>query len=139
MKATEFCDFFEFSIARISKEEYKDIKEDDNHWYNFHWADENEDNIYEVSDMQGVFEPRYINKVADLTECFDSMLNDYIDEDVEENGFTYDENNTEKTYYEQMIDWLPTSETYKNSTGFIELVACLVNPWMIEDDAEEVN
>ena len=139
MKATEFCDFFEFSIARISKEEYKDIKKNDNHWYNFHWADENEDNIYEVSDMQGVFEPRYINKVADLTECFDSMLNDYIDEDVEENGFTNDENNTEKSYYEQMLDWLPTSEIYKNSTGLIELVACLVNPWMIEDDTKEVN
>ena len=137
MKATEFCNFFEFEIQPISKDAYKKINEGVKGYHSFCWADENADKIYEVNDLQGTFQSRYISKVSDLTECFDSMLDDYIDSNAEEDGFSIDENNTEKCYYEQMLDWMQSREDYKD-TGVCEVVACLVHPDMLEDDTEEV-
>lgn len=132
MKATDFCNFFEFSIERIAKEEYEKVKDSD-----FAWADENADKIYAVRDDQGVFQTRYINDISDLSECFDSLLNDYIDEDVEEDGFKNIEYDTEKSYYEQMLDWMNNDERYKG-TFVQDIVYCLTNPSAIEDDVEMI-
>ena len=115
MKASTFCEFFEFDIKRISNIEMGN---------------------YEVYDLQGVFHSRYVDDVSELIDCFDSMLNDYIDDDVEVHGFSNDENNTEKSYYEQMLDWMQANDNYKDTT-ICEVVACLVNPELIIDDTEE--
>ena len=128
MKATEFADYFDFSIYPIDKD-YVDF--DDNY---FNYASSEDDKFYMVSDNQGVFYPRFISKIEDLADCFDSMLDDYINEDVEESGFEYFESN-EGEEYEQMLDYMLHSDEYKN-TWACDIVSCLVNPSLIEDDVE---
>ena len=124
MKATEFCDFFEFSIKRIS---YEELPEDE-------WFDER-DTIYEVKDDHSCFRSRYVSRVDTLSECFDSMLEDYIETFIEEDGFEYNERDN-KTYYEQALEWCEEQEYYKKS-DIKEVIKCLINPSLIENDVEE--
>lgn len=126
MKATEFCKFFDFTL----------VKEDG--WKEWDYSTAYEGNYhYVATDDQGTFHTRYFDALEELVDGFDSCHYDYIDSSAEEDGFEYDENNTEKAYYEQMLDWMQSREDYKD-TGVCEIVACLVNPWMLEDDTEEI-
>ena len=129
MKATEFTKYFEFSISSINK---NDIDFDYDY---FNYADENDNDFYIVTDDQCVFRPRIISNVETLTECFDSMLHDYIDEDIEQSGFIYhaDENDG---YYEQMLDYMRNNDEY-NNTWVYDVVSCIVNPALIENDVKE--
>ena len=128
MKATDFTEFFEFSISRI---EEKEVPFDDDC---FVYALQNSDKYYAVSDNQCTFRTRYIDNVSDLVECFDSMLDDYINMNIEEDGFSCCEND-DRTYYEQALEWLENNDDYKNTWTF-DVVNCLVNPELIEDNVE---
>jgi len=128
MKATEFADFFEFWIEPTDRKTVEKANDE----CVFNYADLNADKFYRVVDGQGCFRTRYISDIKDLAECFDSLLNDYIDEDVESAGFEYSESNP-KTYYEQMLDYMLKDKEY---AGVCEIVRCLVNPSLIEDDVE---
>jgi hypothetical protein len=119
MKATEFCKFFEFTL--VKKHGY----DEDARVYN-----------YMAVDDQGVFSNRYVYKVSDLADKFDSMIQDYIETDIEIAGFDYD-SSKEETYYEQALDWCKANRDYKD-TDTCEVIACLVNPELLEDDLEVV-
>ena len=80
MKASEFAAFFEFSIDYVENMEVP-ASEMDGYW------DSPEDSPftgYLVTDDQGVLHTRYIKRIGELTECFDSLLDDYIFDDYEE-------------------------------------------------------
>ena len=115
MKASDFCDFFEFTL--------------------FKGGYEDEDGItypYMATDNQGTFEPRFVESVSELSNCFDSLLVDYINDDVESNGFVFD-NDDFREYYVQLLEWINESEWYKDSY-LANIVECLVDPLQIEDD-----
>ena len=126
MKATDFVARFEFSIRRIPFEELPEEEKEEF---------EGDEVVYEVSDDQGVFDSRYINHVSDLVNCFDSMLNDYVNDNIEEDGFEYNEDTSWKGYYEQALDWCEQQEDYRNSY-LKEIIRCLAYPSAIEDDTE---
>ena len=116
MKATEFCKFFEFTI------------------YKSHGIDEDGDEYnYIAVDDQGVFHSRYITDITEIANCFDSLLMDYIESNVEEDGFKYDDNRN-GTYYEQLLEWLKEVNYYE---WYIDVVSCLIDPRLIVDDVEE--
>ena len=118
MKATEFCKFFDFTLEKCDIDEYGD------------------ECGYKATDDQGVFYTRYVMDVKDLSDGFDSMLQDYIENDIEANGFDFDPTCDKQTYYEQALTWCDNNEIWKN-TDTREIIACLVNPDLIEDDLED--
>ena len=122
MKATEFCHFFEFSIS-VSPLEV--VPKDERDCLNEKW-------IYEITDDQGVFRTRYVDNIAGITDCFDSMLQDYIQDNLEEDGFEPD---PKENYWEQVLKWMEGNE-YKG-TDTCEVVQCLLNPALVEDDVKE--
>ena len=133
MKASDFCEFFEFSISKHKRAEM------DKSCFggHFDWSDEDEPIVYAVRDDQGVFETRYINRVSQLVDCFDSMLPDYVDETLVENGFVYDEDaeaNAEAAYYEQARDYISNSCSYLQGTDTFDVIFCLTHRDYIEDD-----
>lgn len=123
MKATDFANYFDFSIELIP---WNEVPEDDKAYL----AKQTE--IYAVSDDQGVFHTRYINNILDLADCFDSMLNDYILNDIEEYGF---EPNPQENDWEQALKWMKedNKEFWKWKIAIVE---CLLDPNLIEDDVE---
>lgn len=86
MKATDFCNFFEFSIQKTNSQ-------------------------FEVVDIQGVFDTRYVKKVSELVYCFGSMEDDYIWHDIEDTyGYDgqHDYENAQKWIEEKCHDLLNT-------------------------------
>lgn len=132
MKATEFCNFFEFTI--IEEHGVIDSKGRDQEGnlvdpYGFYEGAYN----YRISDDQGTFSNRYIQEVSELTECFDSMLQDYVNNTIEEYGFE-DDAKSEKTYYEQALEWIDEKCPDLQNTDTREVIECLVHPEKIVDD-----
>lgn len=109
MKASEFCSFFDFTLVK----ENGYVDED------FYSGDYQ----YRATDDQGVFHDRYAADVKDLADEFDSMLQDYVDDDLEYNGF---EPPATGDYYEAALQWLETSEL--KNTDIHDVVKVLVNP-----------
>ena len=112
MKATDFANFFEFHIEIIPTEDYIEILEDDNTDDLFCWATGNS-TVYAVIDDQAGFDTRYIDKVQDLTECFDSLHKDYIEDLIEEDGFECDETKDATSAY--VLQSLTATEAKLNS------------------------
>jgi hypothetical protein len=112
MKATEFAEYFEFTIQKGEEpDEFGEISK------------------YDVVDNQGVFHTRHIDDVKDLVDCFDSMLDDYVFDTLEEDGFEvegFDENTIKFA-----------EEKYGKDSGFTEMIKAFVNPDLIEDDVYE--
>ena len=128
MKATDFVNFFDFCI--VTAKDYGKIIDEDIE------PEEANDINYVAIDRQGVFQNRYIVNIHDIVDCFDSMLTDYIDTNIEEDGFNYNpEMGT--TYYEQALKWVkenPDEECYK------DVIEALVYPETIIDDViQEAN
>ena len=109
MNATDFCNFFDFTI----------VKE---HGYN----DDEEYNYIGIDDW-GVFQNRYSEDIEGISEWFDSMLKDYIDDDIEENGFTHVNN---ATYYDEALQWAIDNK----HDCYIPVLNALVNPETLVDD-----
>ena len=121
MKAEDFCAFFDFSLER--GEWNKDVDGFEGNYK------------FRAVDSQGVFHDRYAEKAADLSELFDSMLMDYVEEPLEYRGFQYNEDRYDEhgnpiTYYEQAAEWIPGTDY--DGTDLHEVVRCLVNPRLLE-------
>ena len=116
MKATEFCKFFDFTIHK-------------SHGFN---EDGDEYNYY-ATDDQGTFDNRYAMDITYITDWFDSCLPDYIDSNVEEDGFKYDVDGN-GSYYEQLLEWLKEVNYHE---WCIDIVSCLIDSRLIVDDVEE--
>lgn len=111
MKATEFAKFFEFTIQFATDfDEYGNEAK------------------YEVIDDQGVFHTRYINKIEELIDCFDSMLDDYIFSIFEEDGYKFNEH---ENYFKQLEKWTQDKKEYE---GIREIILCFIYPELIEED-----
>lgn len=133
MKATEFAQFFDFTI--YPREECV-IPQNLVGCGPFCMCEMDEIK-YVVIDNQGIFQSRYISDVSQLSECFDSMLKDYIDDDIEDNGFVYN-SKQKKTYYEQALEWLKKSSNEMYKEGYLEeILKALTDPTTIEDDLKE--
>lgn len=125
MKATEFCSFFDFSIEMSPIEV---VPEDEKEELNGKW-------IYEITDNEGVFHTRYVDKITDITECFDSMIDDYIFGDLSEDK-DYDGSFDN---LETVLKWLEADEDRKRFySRHYEVVRCILDPSLIEDNVEEV-
>ena len=123
MKATEFCKFFEFTLEK----EHGIVPEADTFYGG------NEYN-YIATDDQGVFNPRYAMEVNDLVDLFDICLKNYIDDNLEEDGFEFDKENTKEDYYEQALKW---ARENKYSPYIAEILEALVSG-ELEDDTEVI-
>ncbi len=130
MNASDFAKFFDFSIKRIENEM---VDKDE-----FFWGTYNEDNTftgYRVADNEAVLTTRYIDKVGDLVECFDSMLTDYIDSALEDYGcpviYLYDYENYD---YEKARNWIEESRPDLRNTDIYDVICCLANRELIFDD-----
>ncbi len=122
MKATEFAYFFEFSLEKVPLSEVpEDIRED---------FDGSVSEVFVARDCQGVFQARYFDKLTLLVEQFDSMLSDYIKENIEEDGFEPDH---DRDYYQQALEYCDSSAEYRKTT-LRDVVACIVDPSQLEDD-----
>lgn len=118
MKATEFCKYFEFTLTRE------------------HGFDENDGEYnYIATDDQGTLDPRHVMNVDDLTECFDSLLTDYIDDSIQVDGFKYDLM-SHSSYYEQALEWIKTKADELTKRCYQEVVEALVTG-KLEDDMEK--
>ena len=116
MKVNEFCDFFDFTYEK----EHGEIDED------LYSGEYN----HIATDNQGVLHNRYVMNISDLSDEFNSLLDDYINEFIEEDGFEYDEN-AEGTYYEQAYKWcVDTNYEYKTITDVLD---CIIHPEKIEE------
>lgn len=111
MKATEFANFFDFTIQKGEElNEFRELSK------------------YDVVDDQGCFHTRHIDDVRELVDCFDSMLDDYIFSSLEEDGF-------EKEGFDE--DTIKFAEKNYGECGFTEIIRAFVNPNLIEDDIYE--
>lgn len=119
MKATELADFFDFTIRLNVDNELDEYGKDDD-----------EPTKYVVEDNQWCFASRYIDDVSELTECFDSMLDDYIIRDLEEEfGFEYDYKTDERTIMEAAADFAT-----EHDISYAEFVRAMAGYDEIEDD-----
>lgn len=119
MKATDFCKYFDFTL-----------------WIN----DTNEEDEfgnttkYFATDDQECFKPRYVDDVRELSDCFDSMLMDYVDTELYYHNFEYNPN-TNKAFYEQAKEWIENTINNPLFDSYTyEVICCLVNPDNIIDD-----
>lgn len=120
MKATKFCDFFEFDIQKGS----------------FRDNEDGEIYRYQVEDTHEVFHTRYVDDVSDLTECFDSMLIDYIDSTLDDYEFVLNEE-SEKTFYEQAQEYIEKECSELYDTDTYHVICCINGNESIEDDIVE--
>lgn len=123
MKATEFCHFFEFSLREIEDSDKTD-------------EEYTEGDKYIITDDQGVFSSRFVSDVSSLAGCFDSMLDDTLADYVEEFGFKSDDKSG-LTYYEQVKEWIEKDCYYLYNTDTYDVICCLIDPSLIEDDVKE--
>ncbi len=115
MKATEFCKFFDFTL-------YKKKGIDENGCiYN-----------YIATDDQSAWHDRQAEKIDEIVDWFDACLDDYIIANLDEDGF---EPKTDENYWEQALAWCEANDDYRE-TDTHDVIACLLNPGLIEDDAE---
>lgn len=119
MKATEFCKFFEFTLQK-------------EHGYD----EEDGEYNYIATDNQGVFHPRHVLYVDELTDMFDSCLKDYVDDNLEEDGFKVDESCG--SYYQQALDWVNGLDDSKQiiKDCYTDILTALVTG-TLEDDTEK--
>ena len=118
MKASEYCNFFEFTLYK--EDGIIDDIYDSNDGKQYH---------YIAIDNQGVFSPRYAIEVNDLIAQFESCYTDYIDSDIEEYGFTYNES-LPGTYYEQALIWLKNNQIFPY---ILEVIETIVSGQLIDD------
>lgn len=119
MKATDFCKYFDFTL-----------------WVN----DTNEEDEfgnatkYFATDDQECFKPRYIDDVRELSDCFDSMLIDYVDRELYYYGFQYN-SDSDKAFYEQAKEWIENTINNPLFDSYTyEVICCLINPDNIIND-----
>lgn len=123
MRATEFCKFFDFTLVK----EHGFVPGSDDLYAGTEYN-------YIATDNHGVFQPRYVMDVNELTDMFDSCLKDYIDDMIEEDGFEVDEHYG--AYYDQAYEWAKENETYKEYyPTVIEALEALAKG-ELEDDTE---
>lgn len=119
MKATDFCKYFDFTLwvnDTNEKDEFGDTSK------------------YLATDDQECFEPRYIDDVRELSDCFDSMLMDYVDSELYYHNFQYN-SNSDKAFYEQAKEWIENTINNPLFDSYTyEVICCLVNPNNIIDD-----
>ena len=118
MKATEFAEFFDFRIG-FNSEEYAN-------------EEDYEPSKYIVWDKQGYYTPWFIDDVSDLTWCVDTMCDDYVLRDLEdEYGFEYNKWADDRTIYEAAADFATV-----NYISYADVVRCIACYEEIEDDVE---
>ena len=81
MKATEFSQYFEFTLDKIPFSEVPEDERDD--------FPEGTEYVYCATDDQGTFATRYFDNISLITEQFNSCLTDYVERTIEEDGFMY--------------------------------------------------
>lgn len=113
MKASEFASYFDFNIVR------EDHLDEENFWKRFI-----------VTDSQGVMETRHISYVDGLADCFNSLLDDYVNDNLKESGFALDPK-SRKSYYSQALSFLKGKAEYKR---LYDVINCLLHPEKIKDD-----
>lgn len=100
MYIDEFCKFFDFTFdSGDFIDEYGD-----------HYK-------YIATDDQGCFVPRFSNNILNFRDMFESMEADYIVDDLEYNGFEYNQK-IPVPYYEQAYKWLLAHDDYKYTDIF---------------------
>ena len=102
MKIADFCNFFEFTFEAGE------------------FYDDGEKYKYIATDNQGVFRDRLFNDIEFFIDAFDSMVPDYVDDDLEYNGFEYDKEDP-APYYVQAYKWMSDNPDYKD-TDVYEIV-----------------
>ena len=110
MTGYDFCKFFDFTLTKEHGTADEDFYEGE---YN-----------YRAIDDQGCLHDRLVDNIADLTDVFDALLPDYVDEDLTYNGF---KPNREKAYYEEALDWMDETGKLKSSNTY-KVVSSLVHP-----------
>lgn len=124
MKATEFAEFFDLTIKPMTEEIAKEYE----HYEDYYPSK------YIVCDTMKYYTPWFIDDVSDLTWCVDSMADDYVLHDLEdEYGFIYDANwekkLDERTLYEAAADFAT-----EHNISYADVVRCIANYEEIEDD-----
>lgn len=114
MKASEFCKFFDFTYEK--EHGYADTE--------FYSGEYN----YKATDDQGVFHDRLVKDVKDFSDEFNSMLQDYIQDDLEEQGF---ESEVNENYWVSALKWIGDNENYKVTKDVID---CLLHPEHITEE-----
>jgi len=114
MKASDFCNFFEFSYE-------KEHGYADDEWYQGEYN-------YKATDNQGCFHDRYANDVTEFANEFNSLLQDYVDDTIENYDFVP---LGEKSYYEEALEWIEHTELKDTDTH--EVIKVLVNPDLLEE------
>lgn len=124
MKATTYAEYFEFNLSRVP---ISNIPEDERDEF------ENVENVYAAVDGQGTFQTRYFDDIKLLPDQFDSLFDDYIRDNIEEDGFVFNPDGDD--YCIQALAWCDQNAEYKGS--FLRnIIACMVDPSLIEDDTE---
>lgn len=119
MKATEFCNFFDFTLEKGNYKVKHDVVYADGTYK------------YCATDDQVCFHDRYVNDVNDLASEFNSCLQDYVDDYIEEDGFEYDKEK-EGSYYDQAVEF--AEGIYKEDSIFIHVLKVLNGTETLEDD-----
>lgn len=119
MKATEFCNFFDFTLEKGEFEVKNDIIYDDGVYK------------YCATDDQACWDDRYVNDVNDLASEFDSCLQNYVNDYIEEDGFEYDKEK-DGSYYDQAVEF--AEGIYKEDSIFIHVLKVLNGTEELEDD-----
>ena len=119
MKATEFCKFFDFTLERGKFEVKDDLFYPDDTYQ------------YCATDDQYCFHNRYVYDVDDLKGEFDSCLQNYVDDCIEEDGFEYDKER-DGSYYDQAVEF--AESIYKEDSIFIHVLKVLNGTEKLEDD-----
>ena len=83
MTVYDFCEFFDFTCEKV-------------------------DGGYIATDDQGVFHDREFEKPGDCVDMFDSMLSDYVDDELEYHGFSWDGTGD---FYAHAWNWFADKET----------------------------
>ena len=117
MKATEFCEFFDFTIEK--KEGHIDDVPCYEGTYN-----------YIGVDNEGVFCNRYAKDIKEIADWFDSMLLDYVQTPLEEAGF---EPPIKVNYWKAALEYIENKKDW-NHSKLTDVVMCLIDPDLIEDD-----
>lgn len=117
MKATEFCQFFDFDITAQSPSDNEEVT-----------------HRYAVVDNNGTFSTRYIDSVDELTDQFDTMLYDYVDSTLLDYGFMPDDK-SDKGFYSQALDFIENGDGEDlKGTDTHKVIKCLTDASLIEDD-----
>lgn len=114
MRATDFANFFDFTIKEgETPDEFGEMSR------------------YDVVDDQGCFSTRHINHVRDLVDCFDSMLENYIFDNLVEDGYELPNG---FAFYDDTLEF--AKENYGERAYITEVIAAFINPRLIENDVD---